>query len=253
MESLRVLLQQEFINRHAVNANYSLRAFAKHLGIYHATLSALISGKRKITYKTAKILSSKLGLDPLQMREITDFGKKNSASYYILQQDAFNSIAEWHFDAILELTKIKNLKLTPKLISEAIGISALEASLAIETLIRLELIRRSGLHQYSLTNDNTTNILDPNFTSAAMKKYQKKILQKSLESIDQISKNEREHTSVTMAVRKEDLPKAKELMKRFRREMNEFLQRKNFNPNEVYQLQISFFPLTKLNKKRGQT
>ena len=246
---MRVILQQEFIKRNASNSSYSLRAFAKHLGIYHATLSALLSGKRKITYKTAQKLSTKLGLDPIQMRELSDFKEESSVNYHSLQQDVFNSIAEWHFDAILELTKIKKLKLTAKVISEAIGISVIESSLAIDTLLRLELIKRVGPHQYTVASENTTNILDPDFTSAAMKKYQKKILQKSLDSIDEVSKEEREHTSVTMAIRKADLKKAKGAMKRFRREMNQYMQRKNFNPDEVYQLQISFFPLTKLNKR----
>jgi plasmid maintenance system antidote protein VapI len=146
VENLRTLLQQEFIKRNASNSSYSLRAYAKHLGIYHATLSALISGKRKITHKTAKKLSAKLGLDPLQLRELSDFSAENSLSYFTIKQDVFNSIAEWHFDAILELTKIKKLKLTPQTISQAIGISVVEARVALETLLRIELIKRIMPH-----------------------------------------------------------------------------------------------------------
>ncbi|AHI06194.1 hypothetical protein BDW_08470 [Bdellovibrio bacteriovorus W] len=48
----------------AKNPSYSLRSFAQYLGVNHATLSALISGKRKMTEATFQKLSAGPKLRP---------------------------------------------------------------------------------------------------------------------------------------------------------------------------------------------
>ena len=57
---LRALLDTEFIRRRR-NRRYSLRSFARSLGIHHATLVRLRQGKR-LTPNTARRLGLRLGL-----------------------------------------------------------------------------------------------------------------------------------------------------------------------------------------------
>ena len=242
MEHFRSLLQQEYLRRQNKNPSYSIRAFARQIGLYHATLSALLAGKRKITEKSAKKIADAIGLDPASVA--------TSTPYFTIQQDAFNSISEWHFDAILEMSNIKQLKLNPQSISVALDISLTEARVALETLTRLDLMQKTTNDNYELTHRNTTNILDPNFTNAAMKKYQKNILEKSLDALENTPKTEREHASLTLAIQKKDLPAIKELLKKFRHDLNAFVQRKQAKPDEVYQYQVSFFPLSNITKRR---
>ncbi len=247
MERFREYLQQEFIRRTGRNENYSLRAFAQSLGVNHATLSGILSGRRPITKSTVEKLAPALELGPQEIQLLVnrDEDAKTKNSYYLLQQDAFNCISDWYFDAILELSLIPNINLEPKVISSAIGITELQARMALETLERLELFRRDKNGKLKIQHQNSTNILDPDFTNVAQKKYQKCVLDKSLQALSEVDRKDRDHTSTTMAIHKKDLPKAKEIIQKFRHDLNKFLQRDSKKFDEVYQLQVSFFPLTK--------
>ena len=176
-------------------------------------------------------------------------GRQGAASYFVIQQDAFSAMSEWYFDAILELTLIRNFNLDSETIAKSIGITVLQAKIALEILQRLELLVKDKAGRYKLRHQNSINILDPDFTSAANRKYQKSVLEKSLAAVDTIERKHRDHTSTTMAIRASDLPKAKELIQKFRHDLNAYLQRDEVKPDEVYQLQISLFPLTKSLKR----
>lgn len=251
MQEFRTYLQQEFVKRTTKNPSYSLRSFAQQLGINHATLSTLISGKRKITQATIEKVAKALHLGPKEISSFTESNSKNdsrSSSYFIIQQDAFSAMSEWYFDAILELSLIPNFKLEPEVISNSIGITSLQAKIALETLERLELLMIDKMGSYKLRHQNSINILDPDFTSAANRKYQKSVLEKSIEAIDIVDRKDRDHTSTTMAINKKDLPSVKELIQKFRHDLNAYLQRAGTKPDEVYQLQVSFFPLSQNSK-----
>lgn len=255
MEQFKTYLQQEFVKRTTKNQSYSLRAFAKHLGLNHATLSTLISGKRKITKATIEKIAKSLNLGPNEIQKFTETSSVNettSKKYFLIQQDAFAAISEWYFDAILELSLIPQFKLDPSLIAQSIGINELQAKIALETLERLELLIKDKSGRYQLQHQNSINILDPDFTSAANRKHQKSILEKSIEAIDSVERKSRDHTSTTMAINVKDLPKAKQLIQKFRHDLNAFLQREGVEPNEVFQLQVSFFPLSQNTKNKGQ-
>lgn len=245
MEDFKNVLQQEYLRRVSKNRSYSLRAYAQHLGINHATLSTILSGKRKITKATVLTLSKSLGLSP---SEVTKFiaSEQNieQKAFHLLQNDVFSFISEWYFDAILELSLIPRVNLEPRAIALTLNISVVQAALALETLERLELLTRDANGNFKLTYQNTSNVLDPDVTSSAQKNYQRSVLEKSLEALESIERTKRDHTSTTMAINAKDLPKAKEIIKKFRHDLNAYMQRNVNGLDEVYQLQVSFFPLT---------
>jgi transcriptional regulator with XRE-family HTH domain len=255
MEVFRNYLKQEYMRRSGKNPNYSLRAFAQQLGLNHATLSTMLSGKRRITESSTLKISKALGLSP---KEIGQFvqptspkGKVKSAPYYFLQQDSFSLISEWYYDAILELSLIEGFKLEPKIISQSLNITPLQAKLALETLERLELLKRTSEGRYRIQHQNSTNILDEDFTTAAQKKHQRSILEKSLQALENVDRKNRDHTSMTIAINRKDLSRAKDLIRNFRYKLNSFLQRDNADLDEVYQLQVSFFPLSHISNNRS--
>lgn len=247
METFRGRLIEEFRSRAARNPRYSLRAFAAHAGVYHGTLSALLSGKRRITQKAMRKIGARLGIDPVELESLArgSFGQENeSRPYHLIHKDAFQAMSGWHFDAILEMCAIPRLKLTPLVVSRALGISAVEANEAISTLLRLELLEKDPSGRIRAIHGDTTNILDADFTNAAMRSLQEKILGKSLEALHGVDRARRDHTSLTVAIDPALMPQAKKLAQRFRRELNRLAQSRP--AGEVYQLQISFFPLTNL-------
>jgi transcriptional regulator with XRE-family HTH domain len=253
VEKFRAYLRQEFIRRKNKNPKYSLRAFAQQLKINHATLSTILAGKRKITKRTFLALSKRLALNAKEvsrfMADDPSFKGHKSSPYFALQQDVFSLIADWHFDAILELSQIKKLKLDPKEISRVLGIPVAVAKQSLQTLERLELLKKDPTGRHKIQYPNITNILDPEATSVAQKKHQRSNLEKSIEVLESIPCTLRDHTSTTFAIHTRDIRRVKELVKNFRRELTAFLQREEIEPNDVYQIQISFFPLSQLKRE----
>lgn len=252
MEAFRTHIQREFQERQARNKHYSLRAFAQSLGLSHATLSSILSGRRKLTYKAAQKLATALALGPEEIARLlgTTPETQTSRPYHLVQQDAFSAISEWYFDAILELALIPRVRLSPAFIADALDISPTKAAEALATLERLELLKKDRTGRYRTQHEFSSNILDADFTSLAHRKYQRQVLEKSIEALQSVPRAERDHTSITMAIHREDLPEAKARIKKFRQELNQFLQRKEVQPNEVYQLHVGFFPLTDLKEKK---
>ena len=57
---LRSILEKEFARRQQVNPRYSLRAFAKSVDLEHSTLSQLMRGRRRMTWKSIQAIAGKL-------------------------------------------------------------------------------------------------------------------------------------------------------------------------------------------------
>jgi plasmid maintenance system antidote protein VapI len=72
MSAVKVYLQHEFRKRAEKNSRYTLRAFARFLDTDHATLSAMLRGKRKITPKAARKLLKNFNLAPIEAAQLID-------------------------------------------------------------------------------------------------------------------------------------------------------------------------------------
>ncbi|HJQ38374.1 MAG TPA: helix-turn-helix domain-containing protein [Thermoanaerobaculia bacterium] len=64
------LLRNEFERRRRSNPRYSLRSFARTLGIDHSTLSQLLRGKRRVTPAVVRALGARLSLAPAHLDEL---------------------------------------------------------------------------------------------------------------------------------------------------------------------------------------
>lgn len=254
--SFKQLLQSELIRRCNKNSHYSLRAYAKSLGLSHATLSSILSGKRPLTKKSIIKLSLALNLGQSKMNfylaELNSGQNENKTSlsakiqHQQITLDTFAAISDWYHDAILELTRVKNFIPDVRWIAKSLGISRSEARIAIERLQRLDLLEITAVGRWNdLSRNNTTNITN-DITNIALKKLQNKVLQQSAEALQSMPRTKRDHTSLMVAMNDADLAAVKEKIKEFRFELVDFIERKNSKkPNAVYQFSFSVFPLTK--------
>ena len=53
-------MKAEFSRRRRINSRYSMRAFAKSIGMDHSTLSQILRGKRPLTRKAMRSLATKM-------------------------------------------------------------------------------------------------------------------------------------------------------------------------------------------------
>jgi uncharacterized protein (TIGR02147 family) len=141
----------------------------------------------------------------------------------------------------MELTFISGFKADPKWISKKLSITVEEAKAAVDRLKRLQLIyEESGsLIKTSKFHTNLSSV----DTSAAHKELQHQWIDKAKAAIDECPQEQKDITAITMAIDMANLPKAKELIKKFRRDLCALLE--EGEQTQVYNLAIQLYPLSK--------
>jgi uncharacterized protein (TIGR02147 family) len=238
------MLSEELAKRMGRNPKYSLRAFAKTLGLSSSFVSKLMNGQRPFTEKTLAKISRHLDLTPSQIARIQESMKdrqKMPLTFQSLDLDRFQMISDWYHFAILELSTIENVVLNPGNVSSLLGISIHESKSALERLERLGLLNNnSGKGPEPAQSFSTVG---PNFTTAATRNQQRQILEMAIRALDSVPFEERDQSSVTLAIPKARVGEAKKKIAAFRREMTELLQRPG-KRDSVYHLSVSFYPVT---------
>lgn len=243
--NFRQLLQAELTERCRLNPSYSLRSFARSLNVEPSSLSQMINGKRPITAKMKLRLGAALGLNTEQIRRLPSEDLPEEREPKNLTLDTFAAIADWYHYAILELTHVDGFQPNVAWIAQRLGITRTETNIAVERLFNLQLLKKTSQGQWLDTSDNgELTHLTPRQTSDAARTYQCQLLELSKKTVQEVPLDRRNHTSATFCFDPEDLPQAAQRITEFRRAFaREFKPKKS---KEVFQIQISFFPLTKL-------
>lgn len=238
MDAIRETLKNELAARTAKNPKYSLRSFAAYLEVSPSFLSKILNGKRPVTPALSAKIAAKLGL-PVPAAD-------SSPEFRRVELDQFSFIADWYHYAILELVQLPSFhgRAPARAIASSLGISVDEAREAVERLIRLGFLERDSHGRLSNRSGNNTTI-GPNIATPATRRQQMQILEKAIDALDSTPIEERSQTSVTLAIPREKLEEARKTIAQFRRKMVSLLQDPSTEPDSVYQLSISFYPLTK--------
>jgi uncharacterized protein (TIGR02147 family) len=256
----RLFLQAELGRRCAKNPQYSLRAFAKYLAIDHATISQLMRGKRPLTARTILRLGTRLGLDRSAIDRYAAheaFWGRAAADEATLSEvrqlanDTANVISDWYHYAILELTRLDHFKPDSRWIARILGISADEVNIALSRLTRLGLLEMVDRERWIDKSGNTTASLSE-FNQAAVQRLSEQVRRLMLSALGTVPAGRCEHSSTTLALSRAQLPNVVERIARFRRELIAMLDQ-NRARDDVYQLEINFFPVTTLQRDEEKT
>jgi uncharacterized protein (TIGR02147 family) len=251
-QDFRLFLQDELTSRCAKNPNYSLRSFAKALDVSPSALSAMLSGKRPITHRMKEKLGLKLGLALSDLKQLKSQphgnSKQNSDSadvegFQQLTIDRFAIISEPYHYALLELIKTQGFRWDMKWIAQRLKITASEAKIASERLERVGLLDRNSEGELIDSTKGFSTDIREGLSSPAQRRFQKRSLEQAIEAVERVPIEQRDNTSMTMAVDSRDLLQAKKMIKEFRRRFCSKLEAAT-RLDEVYQLTISFIPLT---------
>lgn len=248
----RSVLQDELLGRCRANPNYSLRSFARSLNVEPSALSQIINGKRTLTEKMKIRLGSALGLSMQELEKIPRDGSHRrgraiARSYQQVTHDTFSVISDWYHYAILELTYIEGFQSDAAWMAKKLGITKSEANFAIERLFRLGLLGKNKSGEWFDASENgELSHIAPGLSSIAARKYQVELLELSKRAVQEIDVKRRNHTSATLCFDPNDMEEAIEAISKFRRKFAQEFQPKG-RAKDVYQIQISFFPLTKEN------
>ena len=250
-QSFRLFLQQELAHRCSRNPQYSLRSFALQLDKDHSTLSQLLRGKRPMTEKTIEQIGSKLGLE----RDLIDsfIAREKLAGPHDaplgeiqqLTQDTAELVSNVYHYTILELVRLAEFKPDSRWIARVLGMSIDEVNIALNRLIRLGLLEMEARDRWVDKSGDTTASFDE-FTGVAIQRLSEQVRTLFMTALQETPQEYRAHSSTTMAINTQRLPAALELIARFRRDLAAMLESGDAC-DEVYQLEISLFPISKTN------
>lgn len=259
MKTVLQMIQEQYSRKNEKNSSFSLRAYAKYLEISPATLSRILSQQIEITPKIFSIIAPKLELSSevqdKVMQELQNEKHDNNirrvdiSGMSFIEKEKFNIIADWYHYAILHMCGLDGFNQDPAWIAERLGIEDVDLiTSAIKRLLDNNFLGIDENNQYYKI-DQFSAILDYEMSTKAMRERQKQILKISSEKLDQVPMNLRDHSSLTLNVDEELLPEIKERIKKFRRSLGNFIVKNNKKTEQIYELQLSFFPLlTKPNQ-----
>mgnify|MGYP000555966179 CR=1 FL=1 len=227
------LIENELAKRIQRNPRYSLRSFAKSLGISHSLLSLILSGKRPISRKFCETVLKTFDL-PME-------SKPAESRFDQISLDTFALLSDWYHYAILNLLETRGVKFNEKWISQRLGITRAEAGIAVLRLKRMGLIAKTDGKwkrcSAPLKVENTVS-------TAATRRHHKQILEKAIDSLENDPFETRDFSSVTLAIDPKLVPYAREKIREFRRELMRDLESRQ-NQSEVYHLAVQIYPVSK--------
>lgn len=250
----RIFLGKELERRRKNNPHYSLRAFAKSLGLDNTRLSRMLRDERPTSPEFVAQVGQRLGLAPSEVevfrsiaaarKSMQGLSKRTRKGRYVtIDNDVFESIEDWRHYAILELMKLDGFQNTAEWIGAALGISEEEAQAYIDRLVRVELLeiledgtwvdRSSGSRKVELSDFET---------SRALKRVQNKFLEMAMSALENIPMDRRDHSVIMMATHTSKIAGAKKIINKFRYELCAFLEDCDEH-DMVYAFSAALFPV----------
>lgn len=237
-ETYRRLLHQRWAEMVEKNPRFSLRAFAKRLGVSPSHLSRVLNGKKSLSLETAVQISRELGID------LTGEFSDQALPTKTLNFEVFKVISDWYHFPLLELIRTKGFKSDARWIAKRMELPLPIVTAALDRLESLELIERKD-GEIKLTNQNFLETLD-DIPSAATRNHHEQMLSKAVESLNSEPVSKREFQSLNFNFDPEEMEEAKKAIRDFCKRFNKKYGKTS--GKEVYQLNLQFFGLTRETK-----
>lgn len=238
-------INERFAAAKAQNPSLSLRAYARRLGVPASALSEIRNGKRKVSARMAEAIAAKLQLAPEERARLDSKGVPVAGAEALpgdhlqLLSDQFQAIGDWQHFAILSLMKTKGFRADPAFIARRLGITASVASQCLARLERLGLVERRGAKLSRTTAGVATT---DGVADVAIRRAHEADLELVREALSRLTPEQRDSTSVTMAIDPSLLPEAKRRVRAFRNDLMKFLE--SGESREVFKLCLHLFPLS---------
>lgn len=234
------------------NPQYSLRAYARDIGIHPATLSQIINGKRALPFKDSEIVSKKLNLGPkeasLFKESLLPQGNHEFSSSddkkVLLEESHYKIIAEWEHYALLELFNLSCFKANLEEIAKKLDLTPTRAKVVVDNLLVAGLIVQCADGTYSKVFDDVKTTED--IKSQALRDSHIETLEMGKTKLD-LDIHIRDFSSSTVAIRMSKIPEAKKIIREFRKKIIALSQEES--GEEIFQLAVQFYPLTKIAHK----
>ena len=245
-------MKEELSLRQRENPQYSLRAYARDLGVHPGTLAKVIKGERPLPMKVSFGVVSKLKLGPRDRTLFMESLLRNKTSIddikidpldtrHMVDESNYKVIAEWEHFVVTDLFDVEGFQSTTEDIARRLALTLTRAEVVVENLVTSGLLKRNDDGKLSRVHADIKTTED--LKSQALKEGHLDTLKLGIKKLEEVEIELRDFSSSAMAIDLEQLPEAKTIIREFRQKMAALLRNGKYK-TDVYQLAIQLYPLT---------
>ncbi len=254
-------LLEEFRSRRSRNPHYSLRAFARDIGMPASKLSQNLRGLCGISVAKAEKIAAKLQMRDDERQLFLAMVESQHARSRVARQQAsvalqkireekineislekFAAVRDWYHMAILEMTDIKGFRSDVSWIADRLG---LPVELVKEAVVRLRNLELLNVEQDPWVQTHRDLELPSGVPSRTIREHHKQVLTKAIVALDEVPVERREYSSHTFAIDSSSLSEMKNQLREFQRRVAKLSQQGE--KNSVFILSMQLFPIMEGN------
>lgn len=247
-KKFRDFLISEYKNTKVKNPLYSIRSFARFLGISKTTLSDFLNNKKSISEKLLNKILSKLNISDeekkLYKKEILSENKNSKSSFsedmHFIKEDEFALISDWYHIALLGITQLKNHSADISYLSKKLNVPA---ALVKEALLRLKRLKLIEIKNNKIIRSSNPIKYHSEIPSQALRNYNIQNLKNAENALVNLDVSERYFTSITIPSNKKKLKETCEAIEKAKYKISDSMKTKT--PEDVYVIAMQIFPVTK--------
>ncbi len=248
-------LELQFQLKHQRNSRYSLRAFARDIGLTPGRVSELFHDKRSLSDPKINEIVERLKLRDVEIQTVRKIvtkqrryqqdkrpfgGETRLPPLKIIRDQEFAVIADPIHYAILALM---DGGVAVDEFAKRLAVSEQKVRAALTRLLLVGMIKEksgavSGGKNYELVEHWVSTSTDQ--YSRAIRFHHRHKLKHAIQAIEKVPIEKRDITSWTMCVDPDKMPEAKKIIQSFERKMAKLMT--TGKPSEVYHLNIQFVP-----------
>jgi uncharacterized protein (TIGR02147 family) len=251
---------------------FSLRYFARVAGFKsHNFLKHVLSGKSCLSDESIEKFAKAMKLNREEkqfFRNLVLFNQAKVASekqrygeellrsksfrkIFPLAEAQFNYFNHWYFIPIREFVTLEGFKEDYEWIAQKIvpPIKPTEAEKAVRELLALGMLERD--EQGRLKQRASFLSTSDEVSSSAIAQYHREMIKRAAESIDNVPREKRDISNMTITVSEETAAVIKEKIQNFRKELIELVSQGD-SPEAVYQINFQMFPLVYGYKEKAK-
>lgn len=241
--SIRESLLQELALRQAANPSFSVRAFARYLGIPNSTLKYLMDGSRQPSSSTLNHIAGRLKWPPEKVAKLrSSFRPKKifrmNAAHH---KNDVALVKDTATLAIYALTKIPEGDSDIGSMAKKLGISRKRAETAIDTLAAAGVLAREG--KTWRPGENLPVVVG---TSGEIRKYRETVYRHALKQLDVAKETQGGNLMFHLPLKEDEVPRVLKRINAFRRRL--LLEFPAKPGSEVFYGVFSIFPFREIGR-----
>lgn len=258
----RTFLEAYYSSKKAMNRHFSYRSFAATAGVAPSVLRDIMAGRRNLTLSVMQKYAEamKMGRKERRYFELLVMFEQASATseknrlfgemlrlrgqvgMRLLEENHYEFFSEWYHSIIREMVTLPDFVESIEQIAQRISppITPAQAKASIELLLRIGILKRDA--QGRLMQSDAVISSDYEMASSILRSFHGRMISLAARALEEIPREKREISSLTLAVSGENYGRIKERIRAFKEELLAMVVEDAVPSQMICQLNFQLFP-----------